>query len=196
MRRYHPPMASLRPIPRCAQREEPWANGAGTTTVLLREPDDAGWTVRVSVAKVDHEGPFSELPGTRRTLVPLDAPMTLHFPDGHELDAARFGLLAFAGSPAPSGRLPQGPTRDFNVMLRGSAHADVLPRPLVGSMMLAAAGNPHWLVYLDSGDARIDAGTARVALAPGDAAVVAPGADAGRVLLEGAGEIVLVKLYA
>lgn len=183
----------LRAIPRSLQRNERWANGAGSTTVLLREPDHADWTVRVSVAKVDREGPFSELPGTQRTLVPLDAPMALRFPDGRGLAAARFGVLHFEGSPAPTGLLPEGPTRDFNLMLRGGARGDVLPRTLVDSMMLPAAPDVRWLVYLDSGRARIDAGGGGT-LDPGDAALVADGGP-GRALVEGAGEIVLVKLW-
>jgi environmental stress-induced protein Ves len=187
----------LHAIPRSAQREEPWANGAGSTTVLLREPDAAEWTIRISIANVDAPGPFSELPDTRRVLVPLDAPMGLRFPDGRELAAPRFGTLRFDGSPAPAGLLPEGPTRDFNLMLRGGARGDVLPRTLVDSMMLPSLPGARWLVYLDSGRARIDAGSGgSLALEPREAVLVATCAAPERVLVEGAGEIVLVKLYA
>lgn len=190
-------MPILRAIPRNAQRHEPWANGAGSTTVLLREQDDAEWTIRASVAKVDREGPFSEFGNTHRTLVPLDAPMALRFPDGRELRAPRFGTLRFEGSPAPAGLLPEGPTRDFNLMLRGDARGEVLPRTLVDSMMLPTGEGLRWLIYLDSGRARIDAGdAATLVLQPYDAALVSTGDGAGRVRIEGAGEIVLVKLYA
>lgn len=190
-------MPILRAIPRDAQRDERWANGAGSTTVLLREPDDADWTIRASVAKVDREGPFSEFLNTHRTLVPLDAPMALRFPDGRELRAPRFGTLQFEGSPAPAGLLPEGPTRDFNLMLRGGSRGKVLPRTLVDSMMLPAGEGLRWLVYLDSGGARIGAGgEAPLVLQPHDAALVSMGDGAGRARIEGAGEIVLVKLYA
>lgn len=189
-------MPILRTIPRNAQRDEPWANGAGSTTVLLREPDGADWVIRASVAKVDRDGPFSEFEKTHRVLVPLDAPMTLRFPDGHELRAPRFGTLQFEGSPAPAGLLPEGPTRDFNLMLRGDARGEVLPRTLVDSMMLPAGEDLRWLVYLDSGRARIEDGdAATLALEPHDAALVSTD-GARRVRIEGAGEIVLVKLYA
>lgn len=189
-------MPTVLAIPRSEQREEPWANGAGVTTVILREPDATDWHVRISIAKVEHDGPFSELPDTRRTLVPLDAPMTLRSPDGHELHAARMHAVHFAGGPAPFGVLPGGPTRDFNLMLRGDARGEAIPRTLTGSMVLPSEPGMRWLVYLDSGRGRIDSGgDITLELAPGDAALVTQVAGS-RSLIEGAGEIVLVKLYA
>ncbi len=189
-------MPALRAIPRPLQHEEPWANGAGSTTVILREPDDANWRVRVSVAMVDREGPFSELPGTRRTLVPLDGPMTLRFADGSELRAARLGRMEFDGSPAPAGLLPGGPTRDFNLMLRGDARGEVLTRTLADSMRLPSEPGLRWLVYLDRGHATIRTGAMdSLVLQARDAALVTP-APTAHAAIEGAGEIVLVKLYA
>lgn len=191
-------MPSLRPIPRSRQRDEAWANGRGTTTVILREPDDADWTVRVSVARVDGAGPFSELRDTRRLLVPLDAPMTLRFPDARETTAPRFGVLCFEGAPAPEGLLPEGPTRDFNLMLRNGARGELWPRTLANSMLLPHAPGDRWLVYLDSGRARLQAGgETELELDPGDAALVA-GTDETEhhARIQGAGEIILVKLYA
>jgi environmental stress-induced protein Ves len=195
--RYHHAMPRLQPIPVDVQREEPWANGTGSTTVVLREPDDATWTVRISIARVEHDGPFSEMPGTRRTLIPLDAPMTLRFPDGHELMGARFRAMHFDGAPAPIGVLPEGPTRDFNLMLRGTAGGEVLPRTLLDAMVLLIETGARWLVYLHAGRARVlaDADT-NIALNPGDAALVSSGSTISPVRIEGAGEIVLVKLYA
>ena len=190
-------MPSVQAIPRGVQRDEPWANGVGVTTVILREPDGADWRIRVSVAMVEQEGPFSELPGTRRTLIPLDGPMTLRFPGGVTLHADRFQALQFDGSPAPEGQLPEGATRDFNLMLRGEAHGEALARTLVDAMVLPVESGVRWLVYLDSGRATLHAGNDNdVALNPRDAALVIPSGTPERTLIEGAGEIVLVKLYA
>jgi environmental stress-induced protein Ves len=190
-------MPALRAIRHHQQHSEPWANGTGSTTVILREPDSADWTVRISVANVERDGPFSELPDTRRALVPLDAPMTLRFPDGSERHAARFDVLRFKGSPAPCGLLPEGPTRDFNLMLRGKSRGEVFARTLVDSMLLPAGQDVRWLVYVVSGRAGLRAGTAPgLTLAPCDAALVPIDCAATRTVLAGAGEIVLVKLYA
>lgn len=182
-------------IPHRDQHQEPWANGAGVTTVILREPDAAAWRVRISVARVDHDGPFSELPDTRRVLVPLDGPMTLRFADNRELHAARMQALQFAGSPAPLGVLPEGPTRDFNLMLRGSAAGEVIARTLVGPMLLPATRGVRWLLYVDSGHAQLPAADGTTVLAPGDAALLPAAGDSAPWHLDGAGEIVLVKLY-
>ncbi|HEX5959676.1 MAG TPA: HutD family protein [Rhodanobacteraceae bacterium] len=190
-------MPALDAIPHASQRDEPWANGAGSTRVILREPDSAEWRIRVSIARVERDGPFSELPGTRRALVPLDAPMTLRFPDGHELTAARFESLRFDGAPAPFGVLPEGPTRDFNLMLRDPAQGEVMARTLVDSMVLLPEAGVRWLVYLDSGHAALRIGRdPGLVLRPRDAVLVTPDAAATRVIIEGAGEIVLARLYA
>ena len=185
-------------LPRDAQRDEPWANGAGTTTVILREPDDANWKIRISVATVDADGPFSDLRETRRMLVPLDAPMTLRFPDGREMVGARFGVLGFDGAPAPTGILPDGPTRDFNLMLRSGARGDVWPRTLVDSMVLPHAGDDRWLLYVASGQAGLHCeGSATLALQAGDAALVSgTRAPDGHHAIRGAGDIIVARLYA
>jgi len=190
-------MPTVQAIPRGVQRDEPWANGAGVTTVILREADNADWRIRVSVARVEQEGPFSELPDTRRTLIPLDAPMTLRFPGGSLQHASRFEALRFDGSPAPEGLLPEGATRDFNLMLRGQARAEALARTLAEALALPVEPGVRWLAYLDSGRATLRAGDGNdLALNPHDAALVIPGGTEEPTLIEGAGEIVLVKLYA
>ena len=94
---------------------------------------------------------------------------------------------------------PTAPEREStgHLMLRGYARGKVLPRTLVDTMLLAADPGLRWLVWLVTGHAtlRIEAG-AKLTLNPQAAALVIPDGTAGRTLLEGAGEIVLVKLYA
>jgi environmental stress-induced protein Ves len=92
-------MSALRAIRCSTQRNEPWANGRGSTRVVLREPDASEWRVRVSVATIADPGPFSELPGTQRILIPLDAPIVLRFPNGRELAVQRMQQVHFEGTP-------------------------------------------------------------------------------------------------
>ena len=181
-------------LPVSSRTVEPWANGLGQTAVILREPDDNSWRVRISIAQVEQDGPFSELAETQRLLVPLDAAMELRFPGGHAQRAQRFGVLRFAGAPAPFGILPEGATRDFNLMLRHGASGELFARTLVDSMVLPAESGARWLIYLHRGAATLVAGSAALQLAPEDAALL--NMDGERAVIEGAGELVLVKLYA
>ncbi|MGJ5725797.1 HutD family protein [Brevibacterium sp. H602] len=64
----------------------PWANGAGQTTELVSLPDSAQLTPglrpwRLSIARLEHVGPFSALPGMARTFLPT-AEVVLEI-DGH-----------------------------------------------------------------------------------------------------------------
>jgi len=188
--------ACLRIVPPAARRREPWANGGGSTEVILREPADADWKIRISIARVERDGPFSELENTRRMLVPLDAPMTLRFADGRESPGARFEVLRFDGAPAPFGVLPEGATRDFNLMLRDDARGEMLARTLVDSMVLLREPGVRWLIYVNRGRANVSAGDESLALETDDAAWIDFAAEhpPTRAVIEGAGEIVLIKL--
>ncbi|MEO6966894.1 MAG: HutD family protein [Rhodanobacteraceae bacterium] len=190
--------ACLHAAPRETRQREPWSSGGGFTEVIRREPDNADWNIRVSIARVERDGPFSELEKTRRILVPLDAAMTLRFSDGRELSAARFDVLRFDGSPAPFGALPEGPTRDFNLMLRGDARGEMLARTLVDSMVLLHETDVRWLIFVNRGHASVSVGEESLTLESDDAAWIdfAVEPSPNRTVIEGAGEIVLVKLYA
>lgn len=185
----------LKPLPANSRHVEPWANGLGQTSLLLREPDDADWRVRVSIANVERDGPFSGLSETQRLLAPLDAPMELRFPDGRVQRANRFDVLRFEGKPAPFGVLPEGPTRDFNVMLRRGAGGDLFARTLVDSFVLLPEAGVRWLVYVNRGEVSLGCNDDRLFLAPDDAALLEfPATASARATIEGSGEIVLAKL--
>ena len=115
---------------------QPWRNGGGSTRELLRWPPQAGgddWTLRVSVAEIDRDGPFSSYAGIDRWFAVLDgAGVTLALPAGERALARCDAPVAFAGEQAPGCRLLDGPTRDLNLMLRRGA--------CTGTMRLAQAG--------------------------------------------------------
>jgi hypothetical protein len=99
----------------------PWKNGGGTTRELIAWPGAGDWRVRLSVAEIERDGPFSAYPGVTRWFVVLKG-------SGVELDVGplthrltRDSLpLRFDGGSAPACRLIDGPTRDLNLMLRGT----------------------------------------------------------------------------
>ena len=63
---------------------QPWRNGGGVTRELLCLPAGSGndWTLRISVADIDADGPFSPFPGVTRWFAVLDgAGVRLRFDD-------------------------------------------------------------------------------------------------------------------
>ena len=103
---------------------QPWKNGGGQTRELLAWPNawpNAGdWSLRISLADIETNGPFSAFPGiTRWFTVVQGHGVVLHF--GSETVTLGPGSdpVQFDGAEAPGCTLIDGPTRDLNLMLRG-----------------------------------------------------------------------------
>jgi environmental stress-induced protein Ves len=97
----------------------PWRNGCGRTRELLSWPSAADWQVRVSVAEIEADGPFSAFAGIDRCFAVLDgAGVVLALPGGDRRLTPGDGAAAFPGEAAPMCRLLDGPTRDLNLMVR------------------------------------------------------------------------------
>jgi environmental stress-induced protein Ves len=98
---------------------QPWRNGGGVTRELLAWPDAADWALRLSVADIARDGPFSAFDGVDRWFAVLAGHgVRLDWP-GRSVtvrgDDAPFG---FDGGTPPDATLLEGPTRDLNLMLR------------------------------------------------------------------------------
>jgi environmental stress-induced protein Ves len=188
-------MSNLHRIPPSSHRRTRWKNDGGWTTEVARSGgDDFRW--RISIAEIESDGPFSSFPGIERDLLLLEG-------NGIELDidgaatrrlVQRFERVHFAGEAAVDCRLVAGPTRDFNVMARRDAvRADVIARPLVGSMVIFPERGVEWFVHVFSGTASARSGADTLALETG-ASLLADFREGGdRIVLEGGGELVLVK---
>jgi hypothetical protein len=179
-------------LPAATHRRERWKNGGGWTREILRAPADGDWDWRVSVADVGSDGPFSPFPGCEREIVLVSGMgMDLHFADGaaHRLEPPH-GRLRFAGERPLTALLVDGPTVDFNLIWkRAVVDAQLLHRPIVGSMLFFGEPGVTWVVYVLAGQVRTRAG----ALDVGDAArLVVPAGE--RLVIEGGGEVLLVKL--
>lgn len=174
-------------------RQQAWANGGGRTTELAAGPDREHWRWRISMAHIDADGAFSVLPGVRRQLAPLDGGLELHFDDGERLTAQRLEVLHFDGGREITCHLLEGPGRDFNLMLREGAEGALVLRPLIDSMVILPNRNSRWLVFVVSGSCHLSAPDEHLDLDTGAAAWVQP-LIGTRVLIEGAGELALVRL--
>lgn len=175
-----------------------WKNGGGWTTELYSHaaPSDDGFGWRVSIAEIESDGAFSTFPQCDRWIALLDgAGMRLEF------DAAppavldqRLQFVPFSGEWATHGYLIDGPVRDFNLIARRDLwRCDVRHRPLVGSMLFAASAADMWFIHLAGGSARIERHDAPP-LATGDSVLLETDGDPGPVVIDGGGELVVIRL--
>jgi len=98
----------------------PWKNGGGTTQSLICWPSPSQWVFRMSVARIDSDGPFSEFVGVERWFAVLRGNgVTLQFPDRRVVLGHKDPALQFSGETACQCSLTRGPTLDFNLMVQG-----------------------------------------------------------------------------
>lgn len=164
----------------------PWKNGGGVTreiavahavaSIAAEGVSLNAFAWRVSVADVAQPGPFSRFEGVDRTLVLLEGAGMLLAGAGPDsttrtlmhaltqpLDIARF-----AGETAIDARLVDGPTRDFNLMVRRDAARgtlDVWRAPMVRDI---AAQTVLLYCALGAFDVRVDCGETAFSLGEGD----------------------------
>jgi len=101
-----------------------WRNGGGWTRELLALPGAGDWQVRVSVADIESDGPFSSFPGVRRFFSVLQGAGVELTVDGRAFRVTcNTAALQFAGEAKTSCRMLDGPTRDLNLMVRGATGA-------------------------------------------------------------------------
>lgn len=110
----------MRLIRQTKYRRQPWKNGGGETIEIAIAPpgattDDFDW--RVSMARVETDGPFSSFPGIDRTLTILDGQGIELSVDGKPVTVTD-QPYSFPGDAPATARLIDGPIRDLNVMTR------------------------------------------------------------------------------
>ncbi len=119
---------------------QPWKNGGGSTCELLTWPSAAAWGLRLSVATIDRDGPFSAFEGVDRWFAVIEgAGVELQLAHGLYRLEAGDEPLAFDGAQAPDCRLIGGATRDLNLMVRRSAGRGQMLRAHAGAAWTRAA---------------------------------------------------------
>ncbi len=171
------------------QTSSPWKNGGGSTQELLIWPPGASleqFRWRISVARIDQDGPFSAFAGYQRTLVLLNGVgMDLDFAERLIKVEKAKPRIDFDGNKSLYCRLLEGPTRALNLMLADDqAGASLAVTELAGEF--AAQGEAAELlgVYLCNG-------TAETALGPMLAGDFLYGSS---LALTGTGQALLMRL--
>jgi environmental stress-induced protein Ves len=141
----------------------PWKNGGGAAVEYVRHPAEGDFDWRLSVARVEADGPFSTFPGVDRILVLLTGiGMDL------DVDGTKVPLRSplehhcFGGEAAVHATLVEGATTDLNLMWRRDRWTAEFARH-DGPARVDA---PMVLAYVAAGQARLPDGTV---LGPGDA---------------------------
>ncbi len=184
-----------RVIPSALYQRERWRNGLGWTREILRLPEQGDWQLRLSIAEIEQDAAFSAFPGVERELVLLQGEgLRLRFADGRcQTLLPPFQRLRFAGEDEISGELVDGVTRDFNLMWRRDAlNAELLHRPLVGSMLFFTEPQAAWAIHLLAGQAQFDDATLPP-LHAGDTAWLGAG-ERRRYSLDGGGELLAIRI--
>ena len=116
----------MRRIAADAVAPQPWRNGGGRTRELLAWPSAAHWSLRISLADIDADAPFSAFADVQRWFAVIDGGgVALTFATGEKRLGPGAAPLCFDGASPPECRLLNGPTRDLNLMSRsGSAMMD------------------------------------------------------------------------
>lgn len=141
-------------------RTMPWRNGGGTTMEIAIHPESSGFSGvpfqwRVSIADVATNGPFSLFPGYDRHIMVIAGA-------GMQLDAGPRGVIvlgrpfipvSFSGDWEITGKLTNGPIRDFNLMASHAETRSSLSCDLFSDARQFSAGDGFVLLHVLEGKA-------------------------------------------
>lgn len=141
-------------------RRMPWKNGGGETIEIAISPEGAGlddFDWRLSMARVESDGPFSSFPGVDRTLAVLEG-------EGIVLDvegSIPFSLnrdshpLSFPADLPTRAALVAGPITDLNLMTRRGKAVHTMRRLSVRADSNISVEADEFLLFCLSGAVRI-----------------------------------------
>lgn len=191
-------IALARHLPANGYRRLRWRNGLGWTREIHAAPGDGDdWDWRLSIAEIEADGPYSVFPGVEREQVLLSGAGLVLKPEGGERRMLEppHGRQRFSGDDRVEARLQDGRVEVFNLMWRPDRVAARLwHRPLVGSMLLFVDPGATWAVHVMAGQAELDGSAGRSLLEMGDTALLDASGGRARQQVEGAGELLLLRL--
>ncbi len=179
-------------------RSMPWKNGGGVTTEIAVSPvgaglDDFDW--RVSMARVESGGPFSQFAGVDRTLAVLEGEglvLDLAGRPPTEVTSASAPLFFPADVPTQAS-LIAGPITDLNVMTRRARMTHGVERLMILTPLEVRAEADTTLILCLEGNVNVSgAGSARIG--PLDAVLLEPGASGLRLEPVGTAMVFVVRM--
>ena len=123
----------IRLVPLDQVPSQPWRNGGGSTQELLTWPAADDWLLRISVAQIEQNGPFSAYPGIDRWFAVVRGNgVALRFAGRTSELTQGSAPLRFDGAAAPDCNLLNGSTQDLNLMVRDDRGRGGMTRVTVG----------------------------------------------------------------
>lgn len=159
---------------------KPWKNGGGITEDVWLFPAGAthdDFDIRLSLAEISREGPFSAFPGIDRTITLVGGdPFVLEFDDGTRRRMTMLDPFSFDGALTPGSRLDGAPSRDFNVMTRrGRWSHQVTVHRNGGSIDIELDAGAVAVVHPAAGAWQVRAGRHGATASPRDTVIVQAG---------------------
>jgi uncharacterized protein len=182
-------------------RRMPWKNGGGETIEIAISPegaslDDFDW--RVSMARVETDGPFSKFPGVDRTLAILKGGgMRLSISAHLAIEATLVTEpLTFDAGADTEAQLLEGPVTDLNVMTRRSHFSHRLTRLALDRSMLVAVAACETLLIAWGDGLSVETEAGAATLDPGDALHGRGARSTWRVATYRPGHAYLVEIFS
>lgn len=131
----------------------PWKNGKGSTTELYRIDVGAEMAFRVSTAKVEQSGPFSDFSSYDRTLVNLGPGVLEINVGGRERHSLRALQSCHFDGGLATDCFVSSPSEDLNIFCRkGQFFASTIVRSLKRPEFIPLLPDSGWLIFVVSGE--------------------------------------------
>ena len=141
-------------------RHMPWKNGGGETAEIAIAPDGSGvdsFDWRISMARVDSDGPFSTFPGVDRTLTIIEGAGLRLWIDGKPVDVTGDSEpFSFRGEVMTHSTRIGGAVTDLNVMTRRERFSHRVTRVEARSELIMAADASVAMLFCGGGSLLVE----------------------------------------
>jgi environmental stress-induced protein Ves len=176
----------------------PWKNGMGSTTEIAVSPQAEGlegFDWRISMARVETDGPFSLFPDIDRTLLILEGDgIILTVADRGPVRLDRESMHSFPGDQPTYASLIGSPIVDLNVMSRRGRFQHSVSRLDLTTPQIFPSPSSLTVLLVERGPATVQSGSILEVLADYDGLVLDPGAGPVRMESAASARLVLIAL--
>lgn len=155
--------SSIQYFPASGHKSMPWKNGGGTTVEIFSYPQGStinNFEWRLSMARVDVDGPFSKFSKIERTLSVLDGEGMILDIEGFETPqrlSPETKPLFFAADTPTFARLKDGPITDLNIMTHSKKWAHKVQRSDISTPQELDTSSNVTIIFVQAGGVSVQA---------------------------------------